>query len=100
MKLNQVIDLGDWHQRNIHVGYGTRDKIVLKRSKKGKVYFLAKTYDKDIGELRSEVCASNIGRLFGFSVQKAWLCKIPQYKLLNLKHSVGVLIQLDVRRQK
>ncbi|GEM_PF-2119770 len=101
MKLNQVVLLKDWHQRNIdNVGFGTRDKIVLKQSKKGRVYFLAKTYDKDIGELRSEVCASNIGRLFGFPVQKTWLCKIPQYKSLKLRHSVGVLIQLDVRRQK
>jgi len=101
MKLNQVVNLKTWHQRNIYnVGYGTRDKTVLKRSNKGRVYFLAKTYDKDIGELRSEVCASNIGRLFGFPVQKTWLCKIPQYKSLKLRHSVGVLIQLDVRRQK
>lgn len=101
MKLNQVIILKDWHQRKIdNVGYGTRDKIVLKRSKKGRVYFLAKTYDKDIGELRSEVCASNIGRLFGFRVQKTWLCKIPQHKSLGLRHSSGVLIQLDIRRQR
>lgn len=101
MKLNQIIILKNWHQRNIYnVGYGTRDKTVLKRSKKGRVYFLAKTYDKDIGELRSEVCASNIGRLFGFPVQKTWLCKIPDYKSLKLKHPVGVLIQLDVRRQR
>lgn len=100
MKLNQVINLRDWHQRSISVGYGTRDKTVLKRSKKGKVYFLAKTYDKDIGELRSEVCASNIGRLYGFPVQKTWLCKIPQHGSLRLRHPVGILIQLDVRRQK
>ena len=101
MKLNQVINLKNWHQRNIdNVGYGTRDKIVLKRSKKGRVYFLAKTYDKDIGELRSEVCASNMGRLFGFPVQKTWICKIPQYKSLKLRHPAGVLIQLDVRRQE
>ena len=52
--------------RKISVGYGIRDKTVLKQSKMGKVYFIAKTYDKDIGELRSEVCASNIGRLFSF----------------------------------
>ncbi len=100
MKLNQIINLKAWHERKIYVGYGTRDKVVLKRSKKGRVYFLAKTYDKDIGELRSEVCASNIGRLFGFHVQKTWLCNIPQYKSLKLKHSAGVLIQLDVRRQR
>lgn len=100
MKLNQVVDLKDWYERKIYVGYGTRDKVVLKRSKKGRVYFLAKTYDKDIGELRSEVCASNIGRLFGFPVQKTWICKIPQYKSLKLRHPAGVLIQLDVRRQK
>ncbi len=101
MKLNKIINLKNWHQRNIdNVGFGTRDKIVLKQSKKGRVYFLAKTYDKDIGELRSEVCASNIGRLFGFPVQKTWLCNIPQYKSLEFKHSVGVLIQLDVRRQR
>lgn len=100
MKLNQVINLKDWHERKLQVGYGTRDKVVLKRSKKGKVYFLAKTYDKDIGELRSEVCASNIGRLFGFPVQRTWLCKIPQYKTLGLRYSLGVLIQLFVRRQR
>ena len=100
MKLNQVISLRDWHERELQVGYGTRDKVVLKQSKKGKVYFLAKTYDKDIGELRSEVCASNIGRLFGFPVQRTWLCKIPQYKSLGLRHPLGVLIQLVVRRQK
>ena len=99
MRLKQVVNLRDWQQRNIAVGYGTRDKIVLKQTPKGKVYFLAKTYDKDIGELRSEVCASNLGRLFGFSVQKTWLCKIPQYKTLKLSHRLGVLIQLDVRRQ-
>lgn len=100
MKLNQVINLKDWHEWKIYVGYGTRDKVVLKRSKKGRVYFLAKTYDKNIGELRSEICASNIGRLFGFRVQKTWLCNIPQYKSLKLRHSAGVLIQLDVRRQR
>lgn len=100
MKLNQVINLKEWKEEKISVGYGTRDKTVLKQSKMGKVYFIAKTYDKDIGELRSEVCASNIGRLFSFPVQKTWFCKIPQYKSLKLKHPVGVLIQLDVRRQK
>lgn len=98
--MKQVINLKDWQQRNISVGHGTRDKTVLKHTKRGKVYFLAKTYDKDLGELRSEVCASALGRLFGFPVQKTWLCKIPQYKTLKLRHSVGVLIQLDVRRQK
>ena len=50
--------------------------------------------------MRSEVCASNIGRLFGFSVQKTWLCKIPQYKEIHLRHPFGVLIQLDVRRER
>lgn len=100
MKLNQVINVETWHQRSLSVGYGTRDKTVFKKTKKGRIYYLAKTYDKDIGELRSEVCASNIGRLFGFPVQKTWLCAIPQYKKLKLKHPLGVLIQLDVRRQK
>lgn len=100
MRLNQILNLRDWHRRKLSVGYGTRDKIVLKRTARGKVYFLAKTYDKDVGELRSEVCASNIGRLFGFPVQKTWLCKIPQHKKLGLRHSIGVLIQLDVRRQR
>ncbi|HXK38936.1 MAG TPA: HipA domain-containing protein [Candidatus Paceibacterota bacterium] len=100
MKLNQIINLKRWHQRKLSVGYGTRDKIVLKQTGRGKVYYLAKTYDKDIGELRSEVCASNIGRLFGFPVQRTWLCTIPQHKELGLKHPIGVLIQLDVRRQR
>src|SRR3989338_8585272 len=100
MKLNQVINLRDWHERKLQVGYGTRDKAVLKRTKRGKIYFLAKTYDKDIGELRSEVCASTIGRLFRFPVQTTWLCNIPQHKRLKLKHSKGVLIMLEVRRQK
>jgi len=100
VKLKQVINLKEWHQRKITVGYGTRDKTVLKQTSKGKVYFLAKTYDKDIGELRSEVCASNIGRLFRFPVQKTWFCKVPQHKSLGLRHSIGVLIQLDVRRQR
>ncbi len=100
MKLNQVINVEAWHQRNLSVGYGTRDKTVLKKTKKGRIYYLAKTYDKDIGELRSEVSASNIGRLFSFPVQKTWLCAVPQYKKLKLKHPLGVLIQLDVRRQK
>ncbi|HWP61796.1 MAG TPA: hypothetical protein VN495_04295, partial [Candidatus Paceibacterota bacterium] len=100
MKLKQVLNLKFWHERRQNVGYGTRDKIVLKRTGRGKVYYLAKTYDKDIGELRSEVCASSIGRLFGFPVQRTWLCKIPQHTKLGLKHEKGVLIQLDVRRQK
>lgn len=100
MKLRQVLNLRFWHERRQSVGYGTRDKTVLKRTGRGKVYFLAKTYDKDIGELRSEVCASNIGRLFDFPVQTTWLCKIPQHKKLGLKHAKGVLIQLAVRRQR
>ncbi|MDP9249133.1 MAG: HipA domain-containing protein [bacterium] len=100
MKLHTILNLRSWHQRKLTVGYGTRDKTVLKQTLKGKVYFLAKTYDKDIGELRSEVCASAIGRLFGFPVQKTWLCVIPQHKSLGLKHKFGVLIQLDVRRQR
>lgn len=100
MILNKVINLNNWQRRNLNVGYGTRDKVVVKQTKKGKVYFLAKSYDKDIGELRSEVCSSNIGRLFNFSVQRTWLCKIPQYRVFKLKHPLGVLIQLDVRRQR
>lgn len=100
MRLKQVLDLKGWHKRNLAVGYGTRDKIVLKQSARGKVYYLAKSYDKDIGELRSEVCASAIGRLLGFPVQTTWLCKIPQHNSLGLKHSHGVLIQLNVRRQR
>ncbi len=100
MKLKQIINVKGWHYRKLQVGYGTRDKTVLKRTLKGKVYFLAKTYDKDVGELRSEVCASNIGRLFGFTVQKSWLCRIPNHKSVGLRYPIGVLIQLDVRRQK
>jgi len=59
---------------------------------------MAKTYNKDIGELRSEVCASTIGRFFGFSVQKTWFCLLPQLKMFPNKF--GVLVQLDVRRQR
>ncbi len=100
MKINQIVNINHWHpKKELSVGYGTRDKIVLKQSKMGKVYFMAKSYDKDIGELRSEVCASSIGRVFGFSVQKTWFCEIPQYKKFKLK-PLGVLIQLDVRRQR
>lgn len=83
----------------MNVGYGVRKKVVLKQTKMGKVYFMAKSYDKDIGELRSEICASNLGNLFNFPVQKAWFCVIPQYKQIGLR-SVGALIQLDVRRQR
>jgi len=100
MKIKQVVNLKEWHPRPISVGHGTRDNSVMKQTKKGKVYFLAKTYDKDLGELRSEVCSSNLGRLFGFSVQKTWLCRIPQFKSLGMRHALGVLIQLDVRREK
>ena len=98
MKINQIINIGNWEQRNIQVGYGKRDKIVMKQTKMGKVYFMAKTFDKDIGELRSEVCATNLGRLFSFPVQRAWLCRIPQYEQVHLK-PYGVIIQIDVRRQ-
>lgn len=101
MRINQIIDVKNWpEKKNLSVIYGTRPKIVLKQSKMGKVYFLAKSYEKDIGELRSEVCASNIGREFDFSVQKTWFCKIPQYKEVGLKEPFGVLIQLDVRRER
>lgn len=100
LKNKQVVNVRNWHLRKLNVGYGTRDKVVLKQSNKGKVYFLVKTYDKDIGELRSEVAASAIGKAFGFPVQRSWLCQAPQHKALGLSHSSGVLIQLDVRRQK
>lgn len=100
LRNKQVINIRNWHPRKINVGYGTRDKVVFKQTKYGKVYFLAKTYDKDIGELRSEVCASVIGRFFGFPVQKSWLCDVPQYTSIGLRYQLGVLIQLDVRRQK
>lgn len=98
MKLNQIIDVKKWPRRKMQVGYGTRPKIVLKQTKKGRVYFMAKTYGKDIGELRSEVCASLIGRFFGFAVQKTWFCYLPSLKMFP--HNLGVLVQLDVRRQK
>ena len=102
MKYNEIVDLSGWIEKDIDVGRGTREKVVLKQSKQGKVYFFAKTYDKNIGELRSEVCASMIGRVFKFPVQRSWLCVIPQYKTFKLPLSVdiGVLIQLDVRRQR
>ena len=80
------------------VGYGTREKILLKQTKWGKVYFMAKTFSKDIGELRSEVCASTIGRVFGFPVQKTWFCILPELKMFP--HPLGVLVQLDVRRER
>lgn len=100
MRINKVINIRNWQERPIQVGYGTRDKVVLKQTKMGKVYFIAKTYENNIGELRSEVCASTIGRLYHFPVQRSWLCNIPQYTNLKLKHNKGVLIQLDVRRQR
>jgi len=100
MRINEIVNIKDWYPKpNLPTGHGTRDSIVLKQSKMGKVYFMVKTYDKDIGELRSEVCASNIGRAFGFPVQKTWFCKIPQFEKLKLK-PLGVLILLNVRRQK
>lgn len=98
MKLNQIIDVRNWPQRNMQVGYGTREKIVLKQTKWGKVYFMAKTYSKDIGELRSELCASTIGRVFGFLVQKTWFCLLPPRKMFP--YPLGVLVQLDIRRQR
>ena len=82
----------------MQVGYGTREKIVLKQTKRGKVYFMAKTYSKDIGELRSELCASTVGRVFGFPVQKTWFCLLPPLKMFP--HQLGVLVLLDVRRQR
>lgn len=101
MRINQIIDVRTWQsRRGLNVGYGTRDKVVLKHSNMGKVYFIAKTYENNIGELRSEVCASTIGRLYKFPVQKSWLCLIPQTGDLKLKHDKGALIQLDVRRQR
>lgn len=102
MKMKQIIDVRDWETRDfiIGVGHGTRDKSILKKTKKGKVYYMVKTYGKEVGELRSEVCASHIGQLFSFPVQKSWLCKIPQYKALGLSHSIGVVIRMDVRRQR
>ena len=98
MRLNQIINVRDWPRRKMNVGYGTRNKIVLKQTKMGKVYFMAKTYTKDIGELRSEVCASVIGNVFGFPVQKTWFCLMPELKMFS--HPLGVLVQLDVRRER
>lgn len=98
MQLNQIIDVKKWPRRKMNVGYGTREKIVLKQTKRGKVYFMAKTYSKDIGELRSELCASTIGRFFGFPVQKTWFCSLPPLKMFP--HPFGVLVQLDVRRER
>lgn len=98
MKYNRIVNVKNWKKRDINVGYGTRDKVVLKQSKMGKVYFIAKTYENNIGELRAEICASTIGRLYGFPVQKSWLCLIPQHITLGLKYDKGILIQLDVRR--
>jgi hypothetical protein len=99
MQLNQIIDVSRWpRKRKMNVGYGTRGKVVLKQTKWGKVYYMAKTYSKDIGELRSELCASTIGRVFGFPVQKTWFCHLPTLKMFP--HPQGVLLQLDVRRQR
>ena len=99
MKLNQIVDVRKWPRKKMGgVGYGTREKIVLRHTKRGKVYYMAKTYGKDIGELRSELCASTIGRFFGFSVQKTWFCFLPELKMFP--HPLGVLVQLDVRRQR
>jgi hypothetical protein len=98
IKLDQIIDVRKWPRRKMNVGYGTREKIVLKQTKWGKVYFMAKTYGKDIGELRSELCASTIGRVFSFPVQKTWFCILPSLKMFP--HPLGVLVQLDTRRQR
>jgi len=99
MKLKQIIDVKKWPRRKmLGVGYGTREKILLKQTKWGKVYFMAKTFGKDIGELRSEVCASTIGRVFDFPVQKTWFCILPDLKMFP--HPLGVLVQLDVRRER
>lgn len=98
LKFNNIIDARRWPRRKMQVGYGTRDKVVLKQTNRGKVYFMAKTYSKDVGELRSEVCASIIGRFFDFPVQTTWFCLMPPLK--KFPHEIGVLVQLDIRRQR
>jgi GNAT superfamily N-acetyltransferase len=102
MKFSSIIDVGagKWRVTKEHVIRGTRKKAVFKQGREGKVFFMVKSHSNNIGELRSEICASRIGKAFGFSVQKVWLCTAPQYSRLGLASDLGVLIQLDVRKQK
>ncbi|MBI2639014.1 HipA domain-containing protein [Candidatus Peregrinibacteria bacterium] len=100
LKVNEVVDISGWEFLAIPIGLGTREKIAVRKTQKAKVYYMVKSYDKDVGELRSEVCASIIGKLFDFSVQKSFLCKIPDYKKHGFSQNLGVLIRLDITRQR
>lgn len=99
MKAPSIINVRGWIQ-SPHQAGGTRDKVVLQRSKDGKVYFIVKNALRYSGELRAEVCASNVGKLLGFPVQRAQLCKIPQYQKLGLAQKEGIVAQMDVRRRR
>ncbi|MEK9159879.1 MAG: HipA domain-containing protein [Patescibacteria group bacterium] len=98
--VKKIIDVSGWHQSAMSVGGGTRDKLVFRRTKFGKVYYMVKGHQKDVGELRAEVCASNLGRIIGFPVQQARFCIIPDYEALGFSDQRGVLIRLDITRQK
>lgn len=86
------------------VGFGTRKSGIVKRPR-GRRHYMIKTWENEVGELRSEECASAIGRIFDFPTQEVKLCLVPNQSfrkqmLLYEDDDRTVLIKIDVRRQR
>ena len=84
-------------------GYGTRASAIVRRPR-GRRRYMVKSWSKYIGELRSEVVATAIGKVFGFPVQEVEPCfienKVFRDELRLPDDKRAVLIKIDVRKQR
>jgi len=108
MKRKQISEilLDDYTPVNFAAGYGTRPSSVIMK-KQGRAHYLVKSSNNSLGELRSEVCASAIGKVFNFPVQEADLVVLSADLFFELQKQHGfdgstivVMSKIDVRRKR
>lgn len=108
MKRRNIItlDTDAYEVKKEGVGFGTRPSAVIMQHN-GRRQYLVKGFNKSVGELRSEYCASILGRLGGFPVQEVELCRIGNKlhgELITTSHydggKIAVKAKIDVRRRK
>lgn len=102
----EIISAHDYKTVQLGAGFGTRPQAVVMHPR-GRRQFLIKSWQRGVGELRSEVFASSVGKLFGFTVQEVTLCTLEPDFFKELKKQAAydgkieaVKIKIDVRRQR
>ena len=100
------LKLNEYVVKRATAGFGTRPSAVIMRAN-GRRQYLIKGWNRNIGELCSEACATEIGKVLGFPAQEASLHVLSddlweEAKNTGLYHGTRevVMCKVDVRHRR